>query len=365
MFGSRSFTTKGIAMFALANPSQAALSRSGRGRLAAALLGAASLLGGVSPGTALAQIDGAQRVAGQMSTGAQGWQQDFRDYLDKSGGDSGAVVDRARDVFKAYNQNCAGGGLGCTSDTTRAATQVASSAACAAQVIPVAIADNYVPPRGSVGYDFQPVGVRPSNGFRPVVPGDPRLSGGDKYVAEGKKDNLADDSLSDVKRFRAEAPGNGEYRLILIGATGAGGSPANPFGNQIMINGRAIDVTVGPGNKGATIGGKGADGVRMTVSGTVEAPMLVIDITISSKELDIQFSSGAVVSGLILEPQNGISALGPNIGNTNNNSNSEQCSSAESQIQHAANDGSTTAPTNPPIPPGPNQPPPPGVISGN
>jgi hypothetical protein len=92
--------------------------------------------------------------------------------------------------------------------------------------------------------------------------------------------------------------------------------------------------------------------------------MLVIDITITSKELDIQFSGGAVVSGLILEPEKGISALGPNIGNANN-TNSEQCSSAEAQIQQAANDGNLPPPTNPPSPPGPNPPPPPPVISGN
>ena len=331
-------------------------------RLIAARLGIALPDGAASPGGA--QSDDAQRVASQMAAGTPGWQQGLQDYLGKGGGDSGAVVDRAQDVFKAYNQDCAsGGGAGCNGGTVGAAAQAAAASACAAQVIPVAISDDYVPPRGSVGYDFQPVGVRPANGFRPVVPGDPRLVGGDKYVAEGAKDNLADDSLSDVKRFRAEAPGNGEYRLILMGAAGAG-ALTNPFGNQIVINGRTVDVTTGSDKKGASIGGKNSgSGARASLGGTADAPMLVIDITITTKELDIQFSGGAVVSGLIVEPANGISALGPNIGN--NNTNSEQCSSAESQIQQAANDGNIPPVTNPPTPPGPDTPPPPPVISAN
>jgi hypothetical protein len=322
--------------------------------LIVALLAATSLDSGVP--------NDAQRVGGQMAAGAQGWQQGLRDYLDKSGGDSGAVVDRARDVFKAYSQDCAGGGgAGCGGDTARQAARVAAGTACAAQVVPVAIEPNYVPPRGSIGYDFQPVGGRTANGFRPVVPGDPRLVGGDKAVADGSKDNLADDSLANVKRFHAEAPGNGEYRIILMGATGQGGI-ANPFGKQLTINGRAIDVTLGPKNTIATLG-KTTDGVRMRLAGTVQAPMLVVDVTINTKELDVQFSSGATVSGLILEPANGISALGPSVGGGNNNTSSEQCSSAEAQIQKAASDGNPP-PATPPVP-GPGGPPPPGVISGN
>jgi len=329
-------------MFALANPSQAALRRSGRGRLVAALLGAAALVGGVSQGTAFAQIDDAQRVASRMSAGSPGWQQGLRDYLDKAGGDSGAVVDRARDIFRAYNQSCSAGGMGCTGSAVREAAQVAAASACSAPVMPVAFSDSYIPRRGTLGYDFQSVGASPAKGFRPVVPGDPRLEGGDVFVSDGAKSNLADDSLSNVRRFRIEAPENGDYRLILIGAKGA---EANPFGKQIVVNGRAIDVTSGSGFSGAVIG-KGSD--RMRSGRTVEVPMLVVDTTISSRELDVQFLNGAALSGFLLEPQAGISALGLNIANYNN-TNPEQCSAAEDQIQQAANEGFPSWRPGPPV----------------
>jgi hypothetical protein len=330
-------------MFALANPSQVAHRRSGRGRLVAALLGAASLVGGVSQGTAFAQIDDAQRVASRMAAGSPGWQQGLRDYLDKAGGDSGAVVDRARDIFRAYNQSCSAAGMGCTGTAAREAAQVAASTACSAQVMPVAFSDSYVPRRGTLGYDFQSVGASPARGFRPVVAGDPRLEGGDLLVSDGAKGNLADDGLGNVKRFHFEAP-DGDYRLILLGAKGPGVNP-NPFGKQIVVNGRAIDVTSGSGFGGAVIG-KGSDRVRG--GKTVEVPMLVVDTTVSSKELDVQFLNGAALSGFLLEPQTGVSALGLNMASYNN-TNPEQCSAAEDQIQQAANDGVPSWRPGPPV----------------
>jgi hypothetical protein len=346
-------------MFALANPSQVALGRSGRGRFVAALLGAAALVGGVSQGTAFAQIDDAQRVASRMAAGSPGWQQGLRDYLDKAGGDSGAVVDRARDIFRAYNQSCSAAGMGCTGTAAREAAQVAASSACSAQVMPVAFSDSYIPRRGTLGYDFQSVGASPARGFRPVVAGDPRLDGGDSLMSDGGKSNLADDGLGNVKRFRFETPENGDYRLILLGAKGAGVN-ANPFGKQIVVNGRAIDVTSGSGFGGAVIG-KGSDRVRG--GKIVEVPMLVVDTTVNSRELDVQFLNGAALSGFLLEPQTGISALGLNMASYNN-TNPEQCSAAEDQIQQAANDGVPSWRPDPPtiliVPP-----PPMRVISAN
>jgi hypothetical protein len=339
-------------MFALANPSQVALGRSGRGRFVAALLGAAALVGGVSQGTAFAQIDDAQRVASRMAAGSPGWQQGLRDYLDKAGGDSGAVVDRARDIFRAYNQSCSAGGMGCTGTAAREAAQVAASSACSAQVMPVAFSDSYIPRRGTLGYDFQSVGASPARGFRPVVAGDPRLDGGDSLMSDGGKSNLADDGLGNVKRFRFETPENGDYRLILLGAKGAGVN-ANPFGKQIV-------VTSGSGFGGAVIG-KGSDRVRG--GKIVEVPMLVVDTTVNSRELDVQFLNGAALSGFLLEPQTGISALGLNMASYNN-TNPEQCSAAEDQIQQAANDGVPSWRPDPPtiliVPP-----PPMRVISAN
>jgi hypothetical protein len=191
------------------------------------------------------------------------------------------------------------------------------------------------------------------------------MTGGEKSVAEGTKGNLADDALSDVKTFRTDSPANGEYRVILMGAAGQGGK-TNPFGNQLTINGRTIDVTQGAENTGATLGGQNNDGLRVRVAGTAQAPMLVIDVTINANELKLQFANGATVSGLIVEPASGVSALGPSV-SASSNSSVEQCSSAEAQIQKAASNGNIVQPTNTAAPvPGPSPvPPAPTPISGN
>ena len=217
----------------------------------------------------------------------------------------------------------------------RQAVQVAAGTACAANIVPVAIDPNFVPPKGTLGFDFQPVGARTAAGYRPVVPGDPRLEDGDKPIANTTKDDLSFDSLAEVKRFRTEAPEDGEYRVIVVGAAGEANA-ASPFGAQVIVNGRTVNVAGGLAGVVAELG----DRVRnVRIAGTSKAPMLVFEITINRRELDLQFLTGATVSGVVLEPLRNKSVLNMPLALAGNSVTSvEQCMAAETDLQQAASD---------------------------
>jgi hypothetical protein len=274
----------------------------------------------------------AQRVADNMASNDQAWSEDFRNYVQRAP-DRRGMVDRAKGVLAAYRDRCEDS---CSADTVRKAVQVASGAACAAAIMPVSIDPKFVLPKGTIGFDFQPRGARPAPGFRPVVPGDSRISGGEKPLAGLSKEDLSSDSLTDVRRFRAEQIPDGEYRVIVVGAAGDTGT-GNPFGSQVVINGRAIDIGA---NGLAAIATQMGSAVRNVSVGRVsgQAPMLVFDLVIANRTLDLQFLTGAVVSGLVVEPIRNKSVL--DLAAAGNGITSvEQCMSATTEMQVAASDG--------------------------
>ncbi|MBM3643437.1 MAG: hypothetical protein FJX02_03705 [Alphaproteobacteria bacterium] len=318
----------------------------------AALLGLVAVVAGTPQGHAQSrdgvQVAEAQRVAQGMANNDSGWRDGLRSYLGDAGGDRRAMVDRSRGVFEAFRGECDRGGPGCRRDTVREAIQVAAGRTCAANVVPVAVSANFTPPRGALAFDFQPVGNKPAQGFRAVVPGDPRLVGGARAVAEIVKDDLSDDSLRDVRRFRTPVPKNGEYRVIITGEVGHSGNGA-AFGGQVTINGRTVDVQAGEFAGVAAVLGDGSDALRrVRASSSRHAPMLVFDVSIGGKDLDLQFGGGATISGIVLEPAGGRSVLDmpPQVAN-NGVTRVEQCTSAESQVQQAA-DGALQAPAKSP-----------------
>jgi hypothetical protein len=284
---------------------------------------------GNAQGLSVAGAD-AQRVAERMASNNPAWREEFRSYVERTT-DRRGIVDRTKGVLAAYRDRCEGD---CSTDTVRQAVQTASGAACAAAIMPVTIDPKFVPPRGTLGFDFQPQGARTANGFRPVVPGDPRLTGGAKPLASVVKEDLSFDSLADVRRFRTEQIPDGEYRVIVVGAVGQA-SQGNPFGSQVTINGRAIDISA---NGLATLVAHMGDGVRnVRVSGAGEAPMLVFDLVISSKALELQFAGGAVVSGIVVEPVTNKSVLDLTVAG-NGVTSVEHCMSAATELQEAASD---------------------------
>ena len=295
------------------------------GLLAALLLGPRD---GNAQSLSLAPAD-AQRVAERMAANSHGWRQDFRSYVQATT-DRRGIVERTKGVLAAYKDRCESS---CSADTVRQAVQTASGAACAAAIVPVSIDPKFVLPKGTVGFDFQPRGARPAPGFRPVVPGDSRLSGGDRPLADGSKDDLTFDALTEVRRFRTEQLQDGEHRVIVMGAAGGAGK-GNPFGTQVVINGRTIDIADSLTAAAAQIG----EGVtRVRAGGSSSAPMLVFDIAISSKTLEIQFLTGAVVSGIVVEPLGNKSVLDM-AGAGNGVTSVEHCMSATTELQEAASD---------------------------
>jgi hypothetical protein len=311
---------------------------------AAIVGGLLSLLGLIPDGQAQSplstQIAEAQRLADHMAINAPGWRQDLRNYV-VANGNRGAVVERTKTVLEAYRDRCGGAvdACGAGPDTVRQAVQTAAGAACQASVVPVTIDRNFVPPKGTLGFDFQPTGGRTAPGFRPVVPGDVRMQGGDKPGGAKDKDDLSFDWLTDVKRFQTKVPEDGEYRVIIVGAAG-NGKGANPFGNQITINGRTVEVASGTQEMLAQLGGA-LRNVR--IMGSSQAPMLVFDLTIANRELDLQFLSGGVVSGLVLEPVGNKSVLSlPSESMAGNVTSIQQCMSAQTDLQQAASDDVVT-----------------------
>jgi hypothetical protein len=296
------------------------------GLLAALALGPTD---GKAQGLSVASAD-AQRVAERMAANSHNWRQDFRSYVERTT-DRREILARTKGVLAAYKDRCEDS---CSVDTVRQAVQTASGAACAAAIVPVTIDPKFVLPKGSIGFDFQPQGARTAAGFRPVVPNDPRLMGGQKAVTNVVKEDLSFDSLADVRRFRADQLQDGEYRVIVVGAAGdvKGG---DPFGTQVVINGRAIDVS---GNGLATVVAQMGDAVRnVRFAGTTQAPMLVFDIVISSKALELQFLTGAVVSGIVVEPVGNKSVLDTAAAG-NGVTSVEHCMSATTELQEAASD---------------------------
>jgi hypothetical protein len=280
-------------------------------------------------GLSLAAAD-AQRVAESMAANSHNWRQDFRSYVQRTA-DRRGIVDRTKGVLAAYRDRCEDS---CSVETVRQAVQTASGAACAAAVVPLSIEPNFVLPTGSIGFDFQPRGANPAPGFRPVVPGDSRLSGGQKPLAGASKEDLSSDSLSDVRRFRDGQLADGEYRVIVVGAAGDT-SKGNPFGTQVVINGRTIDIS---GNGPAAIAAQMGDAVRnVRLGGSSQAPMLVFDIVVSSNTLDLQFLTGAVVSGLVVEPVGNKSVLDMTVAGGGVTS-VEQCMSATTELQEATSE---------------------------
>jgi hypothetical protein len=275
----------------------------------------------------------AQRVADHMHRGIPGWQNDFRRYVEHTT-DRQGILARAKGVLAAYRDRCEDS---CSADTVRQAVQTASAASCAASVVPLTIDPNFVPPKGTIGFDLQPRGAKTAPGFLPVTPGDPRLLGGEQTLAGKSKDDLSFDSLVNVRRFRPEMIPDGDYRVIVIGAAGQAGQ-GMPFGNQITINGRTVDIATGPVSFSAELSGV-ARNVR--VVGSSQAPMLVFDLTIDARVLELDFLSGATVSGVLLEPLGNKSVLDLSVAG-NGVTSVEHCMSAATELQQAASDDVTT-----------------------
>lgn len=275
----------------------------------------------------------AQRVADNMHRGHPGWQRDFRRYVERTT-DRQSIIARTKGVLEAYRDRCEDS---CSVETVREAVQTASAASCAASVVPLTIDPKFIPPKGTLGFDLQPRGARTAPGFRPVTPGDPRLQGGEQSIAGTAKDDLSFDSLVNVRRFRPEQIPDGDYRVIVIGAVGAV-AQSMPFGNQLIINGRTVDIASGPVSFSAEM----STAVRnVRVVGTSQAPMLVFDLTINNRVLELDFLGGAIVSGVLLEPVGNPSVLDMSVAG-NGITSVEHCMAAATELQQAASDDVVT-----------------------
>lgn len=125
--------------------------------------------------------------------------------------------------------------------------QVASSAidlVSGSQVVRIGVDKDFVPSNALIAWDFGPPDGTVAPGFERVLPNDGRIGGGALDGLRRPADNnLLNDGISGVERIEADVP-DGEYRIILMTQNlGDRSLMSNPFGNEVVVNGSALNVS--------------------------------------------------------------------------------------------------------------------------
>jgi len=114
----------------------------------------------------------------------------------------------------------------------------------ALRIFELGIARGFVPPEGTLSFDFGPAGSVIHAGFLGVAPGDERLAG--TLVGHAREDGDGDamltDGISGITRITARLP-TGTYRLLLISEPDGGAQAgASPFGLEVRVNDEPFPV---------------------------------------------------------------------------------------------------------------------------
>jgi len=279
-----------------------------------------------SPQLAAATPDPDSREIRDIVDGAArndaGWRKQADDYIrgeDRpSFGNRGHAGDRAIRLLEAIDQRCRQGDCQ-TSRQTVGGASVAQSPAhdvarmgktnvCSAYPIDAVGVKRWNAPAGSLAFDFQPRGTRPSAGAIPIVPGDTRLTGGPRGERYADDYVLTGDSLLDVRGFKAAVP-PGRLRVILLGSTQQRAQAMRlPFGPSLEVNGRVLEVLgVAPNRwlqRGVLTGndrGESTAAANLLPGG---APAIVFETDSDRGQLTLGFPAGVEVGAVIVEPAN-------------------------------------------------------------
>lgn len=248
------------------------------------------------------------------------WRKQADDYIRGENtptfGSRAMAADRAVRLLEAVDERCRGGGcetgrqsLGTASVAQSPAHDVArigKTNVCSAYPIDAVGVKRWNVPAGSLAFDFQPRGARPSAGAIPIVPGDSRLTGGPRGQRYIEDYVLTGDSLHEVRGFKTPVP-NGRLRVILLGSTDQRARDVRlPFGPSIEVNGRVIEVLgVAPNRwlqRGVLSGKDRAEAMAAANLLPGSAPAIVFETDSDRGQLTLGFPTGIEVGAVIIEP---------------------------------------------------------------
>jgi hypothetical protein len=277
-----------------------------------------------SPQLATATSDQDSREIRNIVEGAArndaGWRKQADDYIRgeqrPTFGNRAHASDRAIRLLEAVDERCrrgdcqtgrqAAGTASVAQSPAQEVARIGKTNVCSAYPIEAVGVRRWTVPAGSLAFDFQPRGVRPSAGAIPIVPGDTRLIGGprgERYVEDYV---LTGDSLLDVRGFKTAVP-PGRLRVILLGSIEQRRLASRlPFGPIVEVNGRILEVLgVAPNRwlqRGMLTGADRADATTGADLLPGVAPAIVFEADGDRGQLTLGFPTGIEVGAVIIEP---------------------------------------------------------------
>ncbi|QQS13474.1 MAG: hypothetical protein IPK81_04315 [Rhodospirillales bacterium] len=271
-----------------------------------------------------------------IATDAPGWRAEARDFIANGvaaqpDGNRQAATARSIELLRAVHRRCqaapcanapsvATAFRGATftqqsplsrpsrgGDPLSTVGDIARSSACAAYPIrAVGVRDWTVPP-GIQAFDFLPRGGRVHPGMTPVAPSDPRVTGGRAGATYDPNHPASGETLLEVLGFKAATTLTGRLRITLIGGLRPQQeAQAAPFGSQVVVGGRVIEVAHGkPGRwlpVGALADGKPEDVFTPAKLLPGSAPALTFEVSSSGREIEFRFPQGAEIGAILIEP---------------------------------------------------------------
>jgi hypothetical protein len=201
--------------------------------------------------------------------------------------------------------------------------QLAQEAVCAPPVIRAAIEPSYAPPPDRPHLDFGGWGSTLAAGWYQLTASAPELQGlrlvALNHIGQGA---VFIDAVDNVEHFAYAVP-NGRYRIVLLTPEPAIPKlPNAPFGQRLFVNGvpfalgNAPSATWLDGGRISNLAAKGqavkGKGKEVGVGGS--GGMILLDVDVVNGVLEMHFlqpppARGARLSGLIIEPASGPSAV--------------------------------------------------------
>lgn len=278
-----------------------------------------------TPGAEAGQPDAARDAVMNALIGSRESLSALNAYLTGGGATPQEVSRRTSQLIRDLSRQR---GVTGSEDLLRAIQRVTSLAVrrvARAEIVQLAVENNFRPRDGAVAFDFGPPDASVQEGFERVVPGDPRVKGralsGLRRPAD---DVLLSDGLSGVESIEVPVR-NGSYRVVLMTQNlGDQKLSGLPFGAQIRING--VPILVGSSNPAewrsealltsaaAQFAGAGDAGARAReLLVRQQGGALVLEARSDQEKIVVEFigfgDSSTYLTGMLIEPLDGESDL--------------------------------------------------------
>lgn len=179
----------------------------------------------------------------------------------------------------------------------------------APRVMAVSMDNDYVPPEGSIAYDFGEADAPVPTGFQRLTQSSPEVFGTNlvlrTFLGDGE---VLGNAMEGISNLRLEVP-NGSYRVILLTAPASENQASQPFGATFGVNGvshRLGDATSDAWLETARLQGRTGADPAVPVGGRGGAITVEVDVLDGVLQFDFDIGSTGVqtvLSGLIVEPR--------------------------------------------------------------